>query len=115
MRLPRLRIETGDEAAVADTVRAEFEKNGWRTKVSEEDVSTYATDESGKKDFERIEKQRFYYVFGEKGRWNRVGAYIVHVFLLILFLGHFVAHQFGFDADVRLNTDGLVVWLERRG
>lgn len=41
-------------------------------------------------------------VFGEKGRWNRMGAYIVHVFLLTLFLGHFVSLQTGFDADVRM-------------
>ena len=31
-----------------------------------------------------------------------MGAYIVHVFLLTLFLGHFVALQTGFDADVRM-------------
>ncbi|MBA4122792.1 MAG: cytochrome c biogenesis protein ResB [Acidobacteria bacterium] len=42
------------------------------------------------------------YIFGESGRWNRLGAYIVHVFLLTLFLGHFVALQTGFDADVRM-------------
>ncbi|MEZ5307661.1 MAG: cytochrome c biogenesis protein ResB [Pyrinomonadaceae bacterium] len=40
-------------------------------------------------------------VFGETGKWNRLGAYIVHVFLLTLFLGHFVALITGFDADVR--------------
>ena len=42
------------------------------------------------------------FVFGESGRLNRLGAYIVHVFLLTLFLGHFVALQTGFDADVRM-------------
>lgn len=42
------------------------------------------------------------YVFGESGKWNRIGAYIVHVALLTLFLGHFVANQTGFDADVRM-------------
>lgn len=41
-------------------------------------------------------------VFGEKNAWNRLGAYIVHVALLLLFLGHFVALQTGYDADVRL-------------
>jgi cytochrome c biogenesis protein len=42
------------------------------------------------------------YVFGESGRINRLGAYVVHVFLLILFLGHFVALTTGLDADVRM-------------
>jgi cytochrome c biogenesis protein len=41
-------------------------------------------------------------VFGESGKWNRIGAYIVHVALLTLFLGHFVALQTGFDADVEM-------------
>ena len=48
------------------------------------------------------EKSGANYVFGESGKWNRLGAYVVHVFLLMLFLGHFVALQTGFDADVRM-------------
>ena len=42
------------------------------------------------------------YVFGQAGQYNRIGAYIVHVALLTLFIGHFVALQTGFDADVRM-------------
>ncbi len=42
------------------------------------------------------------FVFGEAGKYNRIGAYIVHVALLTLFLGYFVASQTGFDADVRM-------------
>ncbi len=41
-------------------------------------------------------------IFGQRGQWNRIGAYIVHVALLTLFLGHFVALQTGFDADVNM-------------
>lgn len=41
-------------------------------------------------------------IFGQKNAWNRLGAYLVHVALLMLFLGHFVALQTGHDADVRL-------------
>jgi cytochrome c biogenesis protein len=41
-------------------------------------------------------------VFGQKNVWNRLGAYVVHVALLTLFLGHFVALQTGFDADVQM-------------
>ncbi|MDQ3801848.1 MAG: cytochrome c biogenesis protein ResB, partial [Acidobacteriota bacterium] len=37
------------------------------------------------------EKNNRIYVFGESGKWNRLGAYIVHVALLTLFLGHLVA------------------------
>ncbi|MCB1023738.1 MAG: cytochrome c biogenesis protein ResB, partial [Acidobacteria bacterium] len=48
------------------------------------------------------EKKGTTFVFGESGKWNRLGAYIVHVALLTLFLGHFVALQTGFDADISL-------------
>jgi cytochrome c biogenesis protein len=41
-------------------------------------------------------------IFGESGKWNRLGAYIVHVALLTLFLGNFVFFTTSFDADVRM-------------
>ncbi len=51
------------------------------------------------------EKNGRIHIFGERGRFNRIGAYIVHVALLMLFLGHFVALQTGFDADVEFALD----------
>ncbi|MEP7212370.1 MAG: cytochrome c biogenesis protein ResB [Acidobacteriota bacterium] len=50
----------------------------------------------------KSERHGHSYVFGEAGRFNRLGAYVVHVALLTLFIGHFVALQTGFDADVRM-------------
>jgi cytochrome c biogenesis protein len=70
----------GHEAA--ETVSAKFRQNGFKPTISEKNGGLY--------------------VFGESGKWNRIGAYIVHVALLTLFLGHFVALQTGFDADVRM-------------
>ncbi len=35
------------------------------------------------------------YVFGERGAWNRLGAYAVHVALLTIFFGGFMTAQFG--------------------
>jgi len=71
----------GTDDAIA-AVRSVFEKNGLKTVVSEKHGNRY--------------------VFGERGKFNRIGAYLVHVALLTLFLGHFVALQTGFDADVRM-------------
>jgi cytochrome c biogenesis protein len=65
-------------AQIADGLKAA----GYRTTITNDGAATH--------------------IFGEKGRLNRLGAYIVHVFLLTLFLGHFVALQTGFDADVRM-------------
>jgi cytochrome c biogenesis protein len=69
------------EYEIVENVKNVFENNKLKTIV---------TEKNGK-----------IYVFGESGKYNRLGAYIVHVFLLTLFLGHFTALVTGFDADVR--------------
>jgi cytochrome c biogenesis protein len=68
-----------------EKVVAEFKKQGLKTTVTEKNGRVH--------------------VFGQSGVLNRVGAYIVHVFLLTLFLGHFTALQTGFDADVRFEPN----------
>lgn len=74
-------VAGNDEAEIAENISKTFKQQGFTPTI---------TQKKGK-----------YYVFGQSGKWNRLGAYIVHVFLLTLFLGHFVALQTGFDADVR--------------
>src|SRR5215203_5148877 len=54
--------------------------------IAERISKFYATDEEGKKDFTKTGSKKSLFVFGEKGRINRLGAYVVHVFLLTLFL-----------------------------
>jgi cytochrome c biogenesis protein len=75
-------VTAPDRQAAAEKVQAVFRENGLKVRI---------TEKGGK-----------LFVFGESGRLNRLGAYIVHVFLLTLFLGHFVANTTGEDADVRL-------------
>ncbi|MEQ1922943.1 MAG: cytochrome c biogenesis protein ResB [Pyrinomonadaceae bacterium] len=77
-------LEFGERSSdeTKDAIQKEFAANGYKTTVTEDKGVAF--------------------VFGERGKWNRLGAYIVHVFLLTLFLGHFVALQTGFDADVRM-------------
>lgn len=58
------------------------------------------------------EKNGEHFAFGESGRWNRLGAYVVHAALLTLFLGHFVALRTGFDADVRMVPGQLTKEIE---
>ncbi len=77
-----LSILGATEKEVIGKVSHIFKKNGLKTRVTE--------------------RQGKVHVFGERGALNRIGAYFVHVALLLLFLGHFVAFQTGFDADVRL-------------
>jgi len=77
-----MKADAGDAASVANAIAAVFKKQGFSTKITE--------------------KGNAFFIFGQTGRWNRVGAYIVHVALLTLFLGYFVALQTGFNAVLRL-------------
>ncbi len=94
--------ENKPAADVAADLRSIFAKNGLNAVVTESETTDYATDRSGNKDFSSTVKRKAFNVFGESGRWNRLGAYVVHIALLLLFLGHFIANQTGFDADVRM-------------
>lgn len=73
------RIEASDKAEVERI----FRKHGFKPRVT-------------------IKENGRTVIFGQKNVWNRLGAYVVHVALLTLFLGHFVALQTGFDADVQM-------------
>jgi len=90
------------ENEVAVQIKRVFEKNGLTTQISKGKNTEYAIDEYGGKIFSDTITKTNLNVFGERGRVNRIGAYIVHVALLTLFLGFFVANQTGFDADVRM-------------
>jgi cytochrome c biogenesis protein len=95
-----IRAETSAEAV--EKIRSLFVSDRYRTSITENQTTEYGVDADGKKDFSQVVHKKTLVVFGESGRWNRLGAYIVHVSLLTLFLGHFVALRTGFDADVRM-------------
>jgi cytochrome c biogenesis protein len=48
------------------------------------------------------EKKGKFFVFGERGAWNRLGAYAVHVALLTIFFGGFLTAQFGKSGQMPL-------------
>lgn len=72
----------GDVDTAARTLEAKLKASGLRTTITADHSATT--------------------VFGESGKFNRLGAYIVHVALLTLFLGNFVFYTTSFDADVRM-------------
>jgi len=94
--------DTSDANSQAQKIAAIFSANGLKPRVTEFEEASYAKDEFGRKDFSNVSKEKKFVVFAESGRLNRLGAYIVHCALLTLFLGHFIALQSGFDADVRM-------------
>jgi len=49
---------------------------------------------------EKTDKNTF--VFGEKGRWTRLGVYVVHLSVVLLLLGGLMGSIFGFDGFVTI-------------
>ncbi|CAN5460523.1 cytochrome c biogenesis protein ResB [soil metagenome] len=98
----KLEIQADGEKEAAEKISQVFKANGFKPQITKNSNIFYKIDENGNKDFSNTETRSNLIVFGESGKWNRLGAYIVHVALLTLFLGHFVALQSGFDADVRM-------------
>jgi cytochrome c biogenesis protein len=43
-----------------------------------------------------------YAIFGEKGRWTRVGVYIVHLSIILMLVGAVIGSIFGFEGYVNL-------------
>lgn len=97
-----LTVKGKDEQLVIDAITAAVKKNGMRSQVNESKTLAYPLGPDGKKQFSDPITRTGRVIFGQAGKFNRLGAYWVHVSLLTLFLGHFVALQTGFDADMRM-------------
>ncbi len=95
-------FDSKSESDVAEKVKRLFEVQGFKAKITESSNLEYGVDKDGKKDFSVMNTRNAIVVFGESGKINRLGAYIVHVALLTLFLGNFVFYTTSFDADVRM-------------
>ena len=70
-----LSVEAENRASVIERVKAACQQAGLRARVTEKDSRAV--------------------VFAERGAWNRMGAYGVHVALLVIFLGFFLTAQYG--------------------
>ncbi len=61
--------------------------------------------------FQKGEEEGKVLLFGEKGRWTRLGVYVVHASVLLLLIGALIGSLFGFKANLRLDegdTKGVV-------
>jgi len=92
---------SGNRDQVLDRLESELHASGWRKVV-------------------KTVKDDKVFLFSEKGRWNRFGAYAVHVGLLTIFFGGFLTAQLGSTGQLPLapgkSTDRMsetVVELDR--
>ncbi|HMF55917.1 MAG TPA: cytochrome c biogenesis protein ResB [Pyrinomonadaceae bacterium] len=76
------KVENESLKQVAERLSAEARKLGMKPTLTEKDGRTY--------------------FFAERGAWNRLGAYAVHVALLTIFLGGFLTAQFGRTGQMKL-------------
>ena len=70
-----VRLKAGSLGEAVEKIKSAFASVGLKSTVTEKKGKTY--------------------VFGERGAWNRLGAYNVHVALLTIFFGGFLTAQFG--------------------
>jgi cytochrome c biogenesis protein len=77
-----LTVESENSEALMARVSDVFRRNGLKVRVTEKEGGTF--------------------VFGERGAWNRLGAYAVHVALLTIFTGGFLTAQFSRDGQMPL-------------
>lgn len=75
-------VEGSSKEAVAERVAAACRSVGLKPRITEKNGRTY--------------------IFGQRGVWNRLGAYAVHVALLTIFLGGFLTAQFGHTGNMKL-------------
>lgn len=75
-------IEGADRKAVAERIKAACRSVGLKPFITEKGERTY--------------------LFAERGTWNRLGAYAVHVALLTTFFGGFMTAQFGHTGQMKL-------------
>jgi cytochrome c biogenesis protein len=75
-------VKAEDTTAAGERVARAFRSLGFRPRVTEKNGRVF--------------------VFGERGAWNRLGAYAVHVALLTIFLGGFLTAQFSIEGQMPL-------------
>ncbi len=74
----------GKQDEIFARIKSAYAAAGWRkTKINEKNGRTF--------------------IFSETGRWNRLGAYPVHVGLLTIFLGGFLTSQLGHTGQMPLS------------
>jgi cytochrome c biogenesis protein len=55
-----------------------------------------------------------YAIFGEKGRWTRIGVYIVHLSVILMLIGAVIGSVFGFEGFVNIDEGDTVQHIRLR-
>ncbi|NNL76641.1 MAG: cytochrome c biogenesis protein ResB, partial [Desulfobacterales bacterium] len=93
--------------------RPKFNLARFRRLEQKEEFSQTGPSEELKKRYQAIISRKFhnsrveetdsgYAIFGERGRWTRIGVYIVHLSVICMLVGGVIGSRFGFEGYVNL-------------
>ena len=93
--------------------RRKFNLSRFRRLEPKEEFSSDGTGEQLQDRYQTAISRRFRYcrveetdsgyaIFGERGRWTRIGVYIVHLSIICMLVGGVIGTQFGFEGYVNL-------------
>jgi cytochrome c biogenesis protein len=115
-------------AKVIFVKRPTFDLQQYRNRKSRHDFSAATSAWNLRKPFHRFLSKRFGYckvedtdkgfvITAEKGRWTRLGVYIVHLSIIVLLLGGLLGAKFGFEGSVNIPEGDTVdtIQLTRSG
>jgi cytochrome c biogenesis protein len=88
----------------ADRFRKSDHRRSWVTTSNPDNLKSALTGYMEKNFSQcRVETtDKGYLIFGEKGRWTRIGAYVVHLSILLLTLGVLISSLFGYEGTMNL-------------
>lgn len=95
------------------TTKPSFKISRFRSLKQKEEFSDDRAPEQLIKEYESFIKRHFrhhqieetengFAAFGEKGRWSRLGVYLVHLSVVLLLIGGLVSLKFGFEGFVNI-------------
>jgi cytochrome c biogenesis protein len=61
------------------------------------------------------EQDGSYHLFAQKNPWSRLGVYVVHFSIIIIFIGALIGSFFGYKAYVNIPEGGSVAYVQSRG
>lgn len=64
---------------------------------------------------ESREKDGGVMLFAQKGAWSRLGAYVIHVSILVVFLGALIGSVFGYKASIMFPEGATIDYVFERG
>ncbi|MEN8188792.1 MAG: cytochrome c biogenesis protein ResB [Thermodesulfobacteriota bacterium] len=97
-------IKADNLSTPVDRIRKMGRRESWQVEGSINDTATRLAADLGSKGWnpEQLEKDGGILLFGQKGAWSRTGVYIVHLSILVIFVGAIFGSLLGFKGGAMI-------------